>query len=349
MDGSDAGFMREAIELSKQSYPTPNPRVGAVVVRNGQIIGRGFHEAAGLPHAEIVALEQAGASAKGADLFVTLEPCAHHGRTPPCAQAVMEAGIRRVVLADEDPNPAAAGGADMLKAGGLVVEMGFMAEEAATANRVFLGRYKLGRPYVIAKAAITLDGRIATASGQSKWITGPEARKRAHELRAELGCVLIGARTAREDNPSLTVREVAGDVHLRVVLDPERVLEDSLSIFADGEAPTLRVTTAERAQGADLACPVKDGEFDLERLLSGLTELGVIGVLVEGGGATLESFFRQGLVDETELHLAPKMLGSGISWLEGKGVESLDSAWRLRSIHAEALDDGLRIWGEVER
>ncbi|MGI8922534.1 MAG: bifunctional diaminohydroxyphosphoribosylaminopyrimidine deaminase/5-amino-6-(5-phosphoribosylamino)uracil reductase RibD [Fimbriimonadales bacterium] len=349
MDRSEAGFMREAIELSKQSYPTPNPRVGAVVVKNGQIIGRGSHEAAGLPHAEIVALEQAGAGATGADLFVTLEPCAHHGRTPPCAQAVIEAGIRRVVLAAEDPNPAASGGADLLKAGGVVVESGFMAEEAVEANRVFMGRHRLDRPYVIAKAAITLDGRIATASGQSNWITGQEARKRAHELRAELGCVLIGARTAREDNPSLTVREAAGEVHLRVVLDPERVLEDSLSIFADGEAPTLRVTTSKRAQGTDLACPVKDGEFDLGRILNSLAELGVIGVLVEGGGATLESFFRQGLVDEIELHVAPIMLGSGISWLEGKGVESLDSAWRLRGMHAEPLGDGFRIWGEVER
>lgn len=351
MAESNFAFMREAIELSKRGYPAPNPRVGAVVVRNGEVVGRGYHEVYGGEHAEAVALKEAGERARGAWMFVTLEPCDHHGKTPPCTEAIVNAGIERLVYAVDDPNPEAAGGANRLRAKGVVVDGGLLAEEAATVNRVFLSRFRLGRPFVLAKAAITMDGRIATRDGESRWITGEDARKRAHELRAEMGCVLVGANTVIQDDPSLDVRHVkTSHQPLRVILDPDGVTPPGSRVFKENPERTLWVTNSDEIRNVNVFRPRRtDGEVSLGEVLAELAKRGMIGVLVEGGGRTLEPFFRFGLVDELELHIAPKLLGAGRAWLEGRGVESLADAWRLQDVAIEPLGDDFKITAKVTR
>ena len=331
--------MAEAIELSRLGFPAPNPRVGAVVVRDGVVVGRGHHEAVGTAHGEAAAIADAGDSAHGAELFVTLEPCDHHGRTPPCTDAILSAGIRRVVFANHDPNPAASGGAVRLRAAGVEVVEGVLAAEAAEVNRIFEGRWRMGRPYVVAKAAITLDGLIADTEGNSKWITGEAARKRAHELRAELGCVVVGAETALHDNPSLTCRDVDGRVHLRAVLDPRRRLPDDLGMFITDDVQTLRFV-GENAQESDVAVDLNaKGKLRLDEVLAVIADRGMIGVLVEGGGRTIGEFFQQGMVDEVELHIAPKALGGGTTWIDAP--RSLIDAWQFNKMTFEALGDGV--------
>jgi diaminohydroxyphosphoribosylaminopyrimidine deaminase/5-amino-6-(5-phosphoribosylamino)uracil reductase len=343
-------WMMRAVELSKRGFPAPNPRVGAVIVKDGQIIGEGFHEAAGCDHAEIAALRQAGGNARGADLFVTLEPCSHHGRTPPCTQAIIEAGIARVFIATTDPNPAAAGGAYALQEAGLETHIGICADEAASVNYRFLQMFRMNRPWVAVKAACSLDGRIAARNGESRWISDERARRRAHELRAEAGCVLVGAGTVAHDDPSLTVRHVqAKNQPLRVILDPDGSLPLSSKVFSDDSAQTLWVSRVPLSVPSNsrvslFRCPTaQDGSFVLSELLCELERMAQISVLIEGGGNTIERFFRAGLVDEVELHVAPIVLGAGRSWAEGEGVERLADAWKLTDVRCEPLGNGVRI------
>ncbi|HWP30945.1 MAG TPA: bifunctional diaminohydroxyphosphoribosylaminopyrimidine deaminase/5-amino-6-(5-phosphoribosylamino)uracil reductase RibD [Fimbriimonadales bacterium] len=351
----DSAMMREAIALSRMGFPAPNPRVGAIVVSNGEIVGRGHHEAVGLPHAEVVAIREAGERARGGVLYVTLEPCKHHGRTPPCVETIIASGIRRVVYACDDPNPMAAGGANVLREAGIEVQGGLLCEEAAKINRFFMNCHRLGRPWVFVKAGVTLDGRIATSSGESKWITDETARKRTHELRAETGCVLVGSKTVLCDNPSLTVRAFSVPSQpLRVILDLDASLRGEWKCFTDRQAKTIWVTSQmhrdyENEYVENWVCPLREGEFDLNALLHFLKERGMIAVLVEGGGNTVETFFRQSLADEIELHVAPKVLGSGRVWVDGKGVKELKDAWQLTDLHAEPLGDGLKITAKVKR
>ncbi|MDQ2987067.1 MAG: bifunctional diaminohydroxyphosphoribosylaminopyrimidine deaminase/5-amino-6-(5-phosphoribosylamino)uracil reductase RibD [Armatimonadota bacterium] len=346
MNQSDAQFMAKAIELSRLGFPAPNPRVGAVVVSNGETVGRGYHHAIGMQHGEAAAIEEAGDRSQGADLYVTLEPCNHHGRTPPCTDAILAAGIRRVVFANRDPNPGASGGAERLREAGVIVESGVLAEEAREVNRIFEGSWRLGRPYVVAKAAITLDGFLADIDGESKWITAEVARRRGHELRAELGCVLIGAETALRDRPSLSAHEVEGRVQLRVVLDPRRRLPDDLGLFITDDILTLRVV-GDNAQPPDTQVTESDGVLDLRQVLAAIAARGMIGVLVEGGGRTIGEFFKQGLVDEIELHVAPKALGGGTNWLQAP--RALSEAWQFEDVAIQPLGDGFRINAKVKR
>lgn len=349
MTESNFAFMREAIELSKKGYPAPNPRVGAIVVRDGEVIGRGYHESFGCDHAEVVALKDAGDRARGGWMFVTLEPCDHHGKTPPCTEVIINAGIERLVYAVQDPNPEAAGGANRLRAKGVIVDGGLLADEAANVNRVFLSRFRLGRPFVLAKAAITMDGRIATRDGESRWITGEEARKRAHELRAEMGCVLVGANTVIQDDPSLDVRHLkTAHPPIRVILDPDGVTPAGSRVFKESPERTLWVTNSDEIRHVETFRPHRvDGEVGLGEVLAELAKRGMIGVLVEGGGRTLEPFFRFGLVDEVELHMAPKLLGAGRAWLEGRGVEALAEAWRLQDVGIEPIGEDFKITAKV--
>lgn len=343
--------MREALSLARRGFPAPNPRVGAVVVRDRRIVGRGWHEAVGYPHAEIVALQEAGEEAKGADLYVTLEPCAHFGKTPPCTEAIIRYGIRRVFFGAKDPNPLASGGEECLRSAGIEVYGGVCADDAVRVNHVFHERYRLGRPFVMVKAAVTLDGKIATRTGESQWISDEEARRRTHELRAELGCVLVGWKTVSVDNPRLTVREV--DVKrqpLRVVIDPHGRLSGKEEVFlSEGEA--LRIVSSQcEGVATGWACPVEaDGRLSLGVLLEHLASLGQTGVLVEGGGVTIGEFFRQGLVDEVELHMFPRVLGGGISWIETGGVMRLQDAYLMSDLQVERLGGGVKIFSKVVR
>ncbi len=314
LKASDEAYMRRAIQLSKRGFPAPNPHVGCVIVRSGEIVGQGYHDRAGAPHAEAMALLEAGEAAEGATAYVTLEPCNHFGRTPPCSQALIRAGVQRVVVATRDMNPRAVGGVEALRAAGIQVDLGLLTESAAAANRIFTGAISLERPYVIAKAAISLDGRIALPSGESKWITGPKARAEGHRLRAECGAVLVGRKTIEADDPRLTSR-VAGVVNqpLRIVLDPENRLKGHYQVFSS-EAETWHIT----------------GKIDLESLLNRMQSAGQIGLLVEGGAITIGAFMARDLVDEIRLFVAPKALGSGPNWVSGLNVDHLSDVTAFR-------------------
>ncbi len=322
--------MKRAIVLSRRGYPAPNPHVGCVLVRAGEVVGEGFHAYAGGPHAEAAALAQAGEHARGATAYVTLEPCAHFGRTPPCSRALLAAGVERVVVACPDPNPEAAGGAREIAEAGVKVEVGLLEREAAQANRQFLFAFAAGRPFVVAKAACSLDGRIALPTGESKWITSPGARLQGRKLRAECGAVLVGRRTVELDDPLLTARmRGALNQPVRVVLDPHARLKGSERVFGP-EARTIRVT----------------GAIDLPSLLRTLFAEGIRGLLVEGGAATIGGFLAAGLVDRLELFLAPKLLGAGPAWCSDLGVGSLADAlsWNIVSTRRVGPD----IWISAE-
>jgi diaminohydroxyphosphoribosylaminopyrimidine deaminase/5-amino-6-(5-phosphoribosylamino)uracil reductase len=350
-------WMRRALELARRAEgrTSPNPLVGAVIVRDGRVLGEGFHRRAGLPHAEAEALAAASESVAGATMYVTLEPCNHHGRTPPCSEAILAAGIAHVVYAIADPNPPASGGGSRLREAGVQVTVGVCAAEAEELNRFFLHAVRTGRPYIVAKYAASLDGRIAARSGDSKWITGEAARRRAHELRHMVDAVVVGADTVIADDPSLTVRlPIADPAHpLRVVLDSTGRVPLSRKLFS-GELPgaTLVATTesmptaheaALRARGVDvlrlpmdLACRV-----DLSALAQALAARGVRSAMVEGGGAVHGAFFDAGLVDEVWAFVAPVVIGGNgaPAPVGGRGAATMAAALRMGRMQVESHGD----------
>lgn len=344
---TDSRAMARAILLSRRGFPAPNPHVGCVIVRDGEIVGEGWHRFAGGPHAEAEALAAAGERARGATAYVTLEPCNHHGRTPPCSQALIRAGVARVVVACRDPNPVASGGLEALRSAGVTVETGLMADEATEANWRFLTAMRLGRPVVVAKAAMSADGRIALPSGESRWITGPAARRAGHRLRAEMGSVLVGRVTAERDDPLLTAR-IPGvrNQPLRIVLDPAGRLPSGLGVF-DGSAPTLRVTDGPVAGSLAVGRDPRGG-LNLRALMAELFRRGVTGVLVEGGGRTIASFLRAGLVDRLELFVAPALLLDGLPAVLGEAPGSLESAPRGRWVSVRRAGPDLRLTLDLE-
>jgi len=339
--------MRRAISLSKRGYPAPNPRVGCVIEREGEVVGEGWHAFAGGPHAEVAALGLAGARAQGGTAYVTLEPCNHHGRTGPCSHALVAAGVKHVVAAVNDPNPKAGGGGKALVAAGVGFESGFLAEEASATNAIWLGAMERDRPFLVVKAAVSLDGRIALPSGESRWITGPEARRAAHRLRAELGAVLVGRRTVETDDPLLTAR-VRGvrNMPLRVVLDPRSKLTGNERMFGP-EAQTLRFTAQKARTAHDVTVRTRNGGLDLELVLQELWSRGVTGLLVEGGATTTGGFFAARLVDRVELFIAPRLLGAGPSWLADFLAPTLAAAPRFHVRRVRRV--GGDVWISLER
>lgn len=344
----DERWMRRALALAERGRWTvsPNPLVGCVLVRDGQAVGEGWHGHAGGPHAEIAALEAAGERARGATAYVTLEPCAHEGRTGPCTVALIEAGVRRVVVAAADPHPEAAGGADALRLAGVEVELGLLAAEAGRQNEVFLHGLATGRPFVTLKLAVSLDGRIAAADGSSRWLTGDEARERAHGLRAEADAVLVGSGTVLADDPHLTVRidGYRGRQPLRVVLDRRGRTRPSHRVH-DRSAPTLCAVGADCDRGARAALgsagvplvevPADAGDGGLRTVLDALWARRVRSVLVEGGASVAGAFLTAGLVDRLVAHVAPLLLGpTGRPAVEGLLVGTLERAprWDLADV-----------------
>ena len=315
--------MRSALELARavRADTSPNPWVGAVVVPPGEEpVAEGSTQPPGGPHAEAVALELAGETARGSTLYVTLEPCSHHGRTPPCAEAIIAAGVTRVVVGVLDPDPQVSGrGVEMLRHAGIEVEVGVLAPEVEAQLGPYLKHRRTGRPWVVLKLAATLDGRIAAPDGTSKWITGPLARADAHQLRSESDAVLVGAGTVRADDPALTVREVPGRDPLRVVL---------------GKAP----------EGARVR-PALEHRGDLEGLLDDLGGRGVLQLLVEGGSRVAWSFHQQGLVDQYVLYLAPVILGGddGVPLFGGPGAPTLASALRGEIVSVRRIGPDVRV------
>lgn len=316
---TDQFYMQRAITLALQGiYSTrPNPNVGCVIVKNNQIIGEGFHPKAGQPHAEVFALQQAGANAKDATAYVTLEPCAHYGRTPPCANALIEAGVQRVVMAGLDPNPLVAGkGQAMLHAAGITTSVGILAAEAQALNKGFLQVMAGGRPYVRLKMAASLDGRTAMASGESKWITGAEARLDVQHWRALSGAVITGINTVLADDPALNVRQLpeyhVPQAAIDTVVQPLRVVLDRTSRFPQ-HAQLLQQPDQLLLVGTDTAIAPQVEHwpvFELSVLLDELkTKKQIYDVLVETGPTLAAEFLKQGLVDELIVYLAPTLLG----------------------------------------
>lgn len=361
----DVRHMRHALALGARGLGRtwPNPAVGCVVVQGGRILGRGWTQPGGRPHAEVMALRQAGSQAAGATAYVTLEPCAHHGKTPPCAEALLASGVRRVVTALTDPDPRVAGrGHAMLRTAGVEVTEGVLSEDARRANLGFLTRVREGRPMVTLKLASSLDGRIATASGESRWITGPEARRVVHALRLSHDAVLVGAGTARADDPLLTVRGL-GALHqpLRVIaargLDlpaagrlARSAAEVPLWLLHDPEAAGAHAA-AWRDLGARLV-PVRsgpDGRLDPTAMLTALGDAGVTRVFCEGGGALAAALLCAGLVDHLITFSAGLAIGAeGRPAIGALGVDALADAPRFRLCDIRQVGaDAMQVWERV--
>jgi diaminohydroxyphosphoribosylaminopyrimidine deaminase/5-amino-6-(5-phosphoribosylamino)uracil reductase len=355
----DETFMRRALALAERGrgLTSPNPVVGAVLVHDGAIVGEGYHERAGAPHAEVIALGEAGPRARGATLYVTLEPCNHQGRTPPCVPAVLAAGVARVVAALGDPNPfVTGGGAAALRAAGVSVETGLLAVEAAAQNRAFMTAMRERRPHVTLKAGMTVDGKIADVHGTARWITGEAARAEAHRQRSESDAILVGVTTVLRDDPALTVRLAAPWPRepYRVVLDTSARTPPTARLIAGGTperaliavgegAPANRVAALESAGATVLRCATRDGRVAVDALLAELFAREVRAVLLEGGGEVHAAFLEAGLVDRVAVFVAPLLLGgrSAPTVVGGAGRE-LKSAVRLaamtvRSIGADVL------------
>ncbi|MEP0767207.1 MAG: bifunctional diaminohydroxyphosphoribosylaminopyrimidine deaminase/5-amino-6-(5-phosphoribosylamino)uracil reductase RibD [Fimbriimonadia bacterium] len=356
----DLRFMRRALKLASRGYPAPNPLVGAVLVQNGEVVAEGYHRRVGTAHAEAIALEKAGAKARGATLYVTLEPCCHHGRTPPCTEAIVAAGVSRVVAAVKDPNPLVrGGGVRRLRRAGLRVEVGLLEDEARAQNRMHFHFHKTGRPWVTVKAAMSLDGKIATVTGESKWITDDDARRMAHRLRAEHAAVLVGARTAKLDRPNLTVRIPGVRAKpLRVLLDYHLRGPEASTLY-DGEAETVvffakaSVVTRKRLQ----SLPVRleqvrgsEGRLDPREVLGRLASWGITSVLVEGGGEVIASFLEARVVDRVCFFYAPLIIGGAQAKtaVEGTGVETIARAVRLRNASMVRAGSGWMLDGEPD-
>ena len=359
-------LMRRALELAERGrgLTSPNPLVGAVVAHNGEIVGEGFHERAGGPHAEIVALEAAGARARGATLYVTLEPCNHAGRTPPCVPAIFAAGITRVVAAAADPNPfVSGGGAVALRDKGVAVVTGVLEGEAAAQNRVFFTAMRERRPHVTLKAGMTADGKIADVHGAARWITGETARAEAHRQRSEVDAIVAGVTTVLRDDPALTVRlgRPWPREPWRVVLDTDArtpvraqviaAATPSRALIAVGEtAPAARVAALQSAGAVVVRFPVRDGRVAVDAVLAALFEREVRAVLVEGGGEVHASFLEAGVVDRVTLFVAPLLLGGRTApAVVGGAGRDLKSAIRLGQMTARAVGDDLLIEADVLR
>jgi len=327
----------------------PNPAVGAVLVKGGKVVGRGFHAKAGQPHAEIVALKAAGARAKGATLYSTLEPCNHYGRTPPCTEAIIAAGITRVVYGSSDPNPLVDGkGRKRLERAGLAVVPHVLREATDALNRPFLKAMTTGRAWVTLKAGITLDGKLATASGKSKWITSDAARREAHQLRNRCDAILVGSNTVILDDPELTTRLPKGRSPVRVVLDPELATDPKAKVYSPADRvrrivlaidPTSARAEAFRARGVEVwPLAVKKGRAQLAAVLERLAKEGLLHLLVEGGALVHQSFLRERLADEVVLFLAPRLFGDpGRTWTGALGVEDPSRAIQLEDVEVSKV------------
>lgn len=348
MTADDELHMERALDLARLApFTSPNPRVGAVVVRDGEVVAEGAHLGAGTPHAEAVAL--AGIDARGATLYVNLEPCSHHGRMPPCAPAIVEAGVARVVAAIADPDPRVSGsGFALLKARGIEVTEGVLADKAAWLNAPFLHHRRTRRSFVTLKLAVTLDGRLAARDRSSRWITSQETRRFVHARRLESDAVLVGSGTVSADDPSLTARELeARRQPLAFVVDSRGTVSSDARIFARGDV--VMVTTVScphdrqlewKEAGADvLVLPPAERGVDLDALVAECGRRGLLEIYCEGGATLATQLVRQGLVDRLELHMGPKMVGAGGPSLGDLGVDTMAAAIGFRLVEAHVSGD----------
>ena len=360
----ERGVMQQAIAEAKRGHPSPNPRVGAAIVLDERVIALGHHKRAGEAHAEVDAMRNADGSVEGATLYVTLEPCNHHGRTGPCTEAILDAQIARVVIGCRDPAPHVAGAIDRLKGAGVEVDVGLLENECTALVADFAKHIRTGLPFVTLKAAITLDGKIATRTGDSKWITGKEARSETHRMRDESDAILVGVGTVLADNPKLNVRHVEGRDPVRVVLDADLQTPRGAAIVDQGltsGASTLIFHAydvdparrqALRGPGIELIpVPRHARGVDVTEVLKVLGERDVVRLLVEGGAHVHGTFLDLGLADRAAIFIAPRIVGDAdaISFAAGSGVETIERAWRLVRTEVKGLGSDWLISGEFER
>ncbi|MCI0380269.1 MAG: bifunctional diaminohydroxyphosphoribosylaminopyrimidine deaminase/5-amino-6-(5-phosphoribosylamino)uracil reductase RibD [Gemmataceae bacterium] len=355
-------WMRRALELAERGrgHVEPNPLVGCVFVREGQIVGEGWHEKFGQAHAEINALQQAKERARGATCFVTLEPCCHHGKTPPCTEALVQAGVARVVAALEDPFPEVAGrGAATLRESGIPVDFGHCANEARRQNAPYLKLFTTGKPYIHAKWAMTLDGKIASRTGASQWISNEASRRKVHDLRGRMDAVLVGIGTALADDPLLTARPPGPRVAARVILDTlARLPVTSKLAQSAAQAPTVVVVSVKAASDKtqaldDTGCQIwqvseEFGRLDIDAVLKEMGKRRWTNILVEGGSEVLGSFLDAGAIDEVHVFLAPRLLGGALAKtpIAGHGFERIAECCRFADWASEQIEEDiyLRAW-----
>ncbi len=365
MNEADRRWMQHALELAEygRGFVEPNPLVGAVVVRNDQLVGEGWHERYGQAHAEVNALAAAGDAARGATLYVTLEPCCHRGKTPPCTAAILQAGIQRVVAAMLDPFPQVAGqGFVLLRAAGVAVEIDVALDQARRLNAPYLKLLAIGRPYIHAKWAMSLDGKIATRTGDSRWISSAASRERAHTLRVRMDAIIIGAGTARRDDPLLTARPPGRRTPVRIVLGSSAALAPSSQLVKTARAAPVLVANAEDSDSEDadrlrqagceiLNIPAGNRATQVELLLDELGRRRMTNVLVEGGAGVLGSFCDARALDEVHVFVAPLLLGGAesVSALAGKGADSISAGLKLENWDIEAIGGDWLVHARVRR
>jgi diaminohydroxyphosphoribosylaminopyrimidine deaminase/5-amino-6-(5-phosphoribosylamino)uracil reductase len=362
MSREDEKYIKRCFELARRGKGrvSPNPLVGCVIVRGGTIVSEGYHQRFGGPHAEVVALRKAGTKARGATLYVNLEPCPHHGKTPPCTEAILAAGVKRVVACMKDPNPLVTGsGFAKLRKAGIQVSVGALRREAEELNEKFVTFMKTGFPFVGVKVAQTLDGKIADVVGRSQWITGKEARTYAHQLRTEYDAILVGAGTVLRDNPRLTVRRVKGRSPLRVVLDGKLSVHPSARLFDTRVARTIVLTSVPAMKkyarkvgqltmrGVDVLSLERSTELDPKGVLAVLGEMEVSSVLIEGGSRTISKFLEAGLVQAVHCFIAPKIFGAGLdAWRLQRG-RLLSQSIQLKNLKLNTLGGDLLLEGRI--
>ncbi len=353
---SDIKFMRMVLKLAEKGSgsTSPNPMVGAVVVKNGKITGSGYHRQAGDRHAEVIALQQSGKNNKSATLYVNLEPCCHFGQTPPCTEEIIKSGIKRVVCSMIDPNPKVNGkGIGILKKNKIKAEVGLLEEEAKKLNEVYLKYISTGLPYVILKWASTLDGKIATVDGDSKWISNDQSRKFAHQLRSQVDAVLVGVDTVIEDDPELNNRLVKGKNPVKIILDTKgRIpLNSKIVLSAKNERTILATVCADKEKFENSYLEVwklKENEkrqVDLLSLLKKAGESKITSLLVEGGQKVLSSFMQERLVDKVYCFVSPKIIGKGLDTFAELGISKIADSVRLNDVEIKKIEDNVLVSG----
>lgn len=357
---TDEKYMQLALDLaaSARGNTNPNPLVGAVIVKDGIIVGTGLHRKAGEPHAEVHAFRMAGEHAKGATLYVTLEPCSHYGKTPPCANLVKESEVKRVVVAMQDPNPAVAGrGIQLLRNAGIEVAVGVLEEQAQRLNERFIHNMLTKRPFIISKYAMTLDGKIATHTGHSKWVTGEEARQDVHHIRHQVDGILVGVGTVIADNPSLTTRlqEGYGKNPVRIIMDSTLripahahvldVKEADTIIVCDEDANIERITALQEQGITVMKVRRNQQGLMIDDMLEKLYQYGITDILVEGGSTVNASFLQQGAIDKYVIYIAPKVLGGKLSLtpFAGPNPSTMDASWDVEVASFDKIGQDLRI------
>lgn len=363
MSATDTKYMKRALTLARKGIgrTAPNPAVGCVIVKEGGIVGEGWHRKAGTPHAEVHALAMAGDAGRGADVYVTLEPCCHTGQTPPCSDALIRAGVRRVIAGFADPNPRVnGGGLEALRQAGIETVCGVLEDECRAINLPFLKHIASGHPYVTYKCAMTLDGKIATVTGDSRWVSCEESRRYVHRLRARCDAVMVGVDTIIADNPLLTVRHVKGRNPLRIIVDSHLRTPTSVDILSGPMARKTVIATTEtnphihrrylKSGASLLVCRQTDGRVDLHDLWGQLGSRGIQSILLEGGSRLAGEALSQGLIDECIFFFAPKVIGSdGFSPFAITGVTSMERALPFKAIEARRMGDDILVTARPEK